>query len=100
MSCPEKRNRKKALKPVINRELAHYLIAQFKMSTRRACRTLSLSRTVFFYQQDTRRDDVVIEALTEAAERYPRYGFKNFSGAFTGREMSGTTSECAGFTAS
>ena len=46
------------------------------MSTRQACRTLSLSRTVYFYQPDAHRDEPVILALTEAAERYPRYGFK------------------------
>ena len=46
------------------------------MSIRQACRTLSLSRTVYFYQPDTRRDEPVIETLAEAAERYPRYGFK------------------------
>ncbi len=33
-------------------------------------------RTVYFYQPDTRRDEPVIHALTELAERYPRYGFK------------------------
>ena len=46
------------------------------MSIRQACRTLSLSRTVYFYQPDTRRDEPVIQALTDMAERYPRYGFK------------------------
>ncbi len=46
------------------------------MSLRQACRTLSLSRTVYFYQPDTRRDEPVIHALTELTERYPRYGFK------------------------
>ncbi|BFT83934.1 hypothetical protein GVv1_47260 (plasmid) [Enterobacter pseudoroggenkampii] len=46
------------------------------MSIRQACRTLSLSRTVYFYQPDTRRDEPVIQVLTELAERYPRYGFK------------------------
>lgn len=46
------------------------------MSIRQACRTLSLSRTVYFYQPDTRRDEPVLQALTELAERYPRYGFK------------------------
>ena len=30
--------------------------------------------TVFRYQPDTRRDELVIMALTVAAERYPRYG--------------------------
>ncbi|EOW20587.1 IS1400 transposase [Escherichia coli] len=57
-------------------ELVSYLTAQFAMSLRQACRTLSLSRTVFRYQPDTRRDEPVIMALTVAAERYPRYGFK------------------------
>ncbi len=32
-----------------------------------------MSRTVYFYQPDTRRDEPVIHSL---AERYPRYGFK------------------------
>jgi len=65
----------KALTPAIKRELVSYLISQFAMSLRQACRTLSLSRTVFRYQPDTRRDEPVIMALTVAAERYPRYGF-------------------------
>ncbi|WP_153044898.1 IS3 family transposase [Xenorhabdus mauleonii] len=67
---------KKPLKPAIKRELVGYLTTQFTMSIRHACRTLSLSRTVYFYQPDTRRDEPVIQALTEMAERYPRYGFK------------------------
>ncbi|MGP2416572.1 IS3 family transposase [Pantoea ananatis] len=67
---------KKPLKPAIKRELVNYLTAEFAMSLRQACRTLSLSRTVFRYQPDTRRDEPVIMALTLAAERYPRYGFK------------------------
>ncbi len=31
---------------------------------------------MYFYQPDIRRDEPVIHALTEQAERYPRYGFK------------------------
>lgn len=76
MPGTERRYRKKALKPAIKRELVSYLTAQFAMSIRQACRTLSLSRTVYVYQPDTRRDDPVILLLTELAERYPRYGFK------------------------
>ncbi|CCI77761.1 unnamed protein product [Klebsiella pneumoniae subsp. rhinoscleromatis SB3432] len=67
---------KKTLKPAIKRELVSYLTAQFAMSLRQACRTLSLSRTVFRYRPDTRRDEPVIMALTVAAERYSRYGLK------------------------
>nr|WP_153932123.1 IS3 family transposase [Klebsiella pneumoniae] len=69
---------KKPLKPAIKRELVSYLTAQFAMSLRQACRILSLSRTVFRYQPDTQRDEPVIMALTVAAERYPRYGYKRF----------------------
>ena len=46
------------------------------MSILQACRTLSLSRTVYFYKPDTRRDEPVILVLAELTERYPRYGFK------------------------
>ena len=66
----------KSLKPAIKRELVNYLAAHYAMSIRHACRTLSLSRTVFRYLPDTRRNEPVIVALTAAAERYPRYGFK------------------------
>lgn len=31
---------------------------------------------MYFYKPDTQRDEPVIQALTEAAERYPRYRFK------------------------
>ena len=40
------------------------------MSLRQACRTLSLSWTVYFYQPNTGREEPVIHALTELAERY------------------------------
>lgn len=80
MPCTERCHRKKALKPAIKPELVNYLTAQFTMSIRQACRTLSLSRTVcrtvYCYQPGTRRDEAVIQVLTGLAERYPRYGFK------------------------
>ncbi len=88
----------KALKPAIKRELVSYLTAQFAMSLRQACRILSLSRTVFRYQPDTRRDEPVIMALTVAAERYPRYGYKRFFRSFAGRATPGTISAFTGFT--
>lgn len=46
------------------------------MSIRCDCWALSLSRTVYFYKSDTRRNELVIQAWTEAVERYPRCGFK------------------------
>jgi hypothetical protein len=58
------------------RELVSYLTAQLAMSLSQACRKLSLSRTVYFYQNDTHRDEMVIQELAEMVECYPRYGFK------------------------
>ena len=44
-------------------------------SQRLACRVVGLSRTVYRYRPDTRRDNAVIAALQAAVERYPAYGF-------------------------
>ncbi len=43
---------KDVIEPAIKRELVSYLTAQFAMSLRQACRTLSLSRMVYFYQDE------------------------------------------------
>lgn len=45
------------------------------MSQRTACRTLSLSRSVYVYQPNLKKDQPVIVLLQELAEKYPRYGF-------------------------
>lgn len=45
------------------------------VSTRLACQTVGISRTVYNYKPDTTRDEPVISELTELAEKYPRYGF-------------------------
>jgi len=74
-----KTSSKKSLKPAIKRELVNYLTAQFAMSLRLACGALSLSKTVYLYQPDIHCYETVIHALTELAERYPRYGFKKLS---------------------
>ncbi len=70
------RYRKKTLKPAIRWEFVSYLTAHFVLSIRQASTTISLSRTGDFNQPDIRRDEPVLLALTEQAERYPRYGFK------------------------
>ncbi len=66
----------KIFKPVMKRVPVNYLAAQFAMSIRQAFGTLSLSRTLYFYQPDTGRDEPEILTLTVLAERYPRCGFK------------------------
>lgn len=75
MPGTERRYRKKALKPAFKRELVTHMRTSFGFSIRQACRTMNLSRTVYRYQPDTARDEPVIIALQELAERYPYYGF-------------------------
>jgi len=48
---------------------------QHSISLRRACRLVGISDSVYRYQPDTSRDDVVIAGLQRAVERYPAYGF-------------------------
>lgn len=65
---------KKVLKTAFKRELDTHLITTFGLSIRQACRSLNLSRTVFHYRPDTKRDEPVIVGLQAVAERYPRDG--------------------------
>jgi len=51
----------------------------------------------YFYPPDLRRDEPVILALTEAAERYPRYGFKKLFQVLHRQDNAGITSACPGF---
>ena len=61
MPGPERRYLKKALKPAIKRKFVSYLTAQFGMSIRQACGTLSLNRTVYFYQPGKPTQNAFIE---------------------------------------
>lgn len=45
-------------------------------SERRACRVVGLQRSVAQYESDPDRDRLVIDALLDAVERFPRYGFR------------------------
>jgi len=59
----------------VRRELVDYVKQEHDVSLRRACRVVGISDSVYRYQPDPHRDDRVIDALQEAVERYPAYGF-------------------------
>lgn len=80
---------------MIKRELVSYLTAQFSMSLRQACRALSLSRTVYFYQPNTWRDEPVIQVLTELAERQV---LRSCSSCYAGRVRPGIINAFTAFT--
>ena len=45
------------------------------LSIRKACGVVRISRSVYRYEPDGSKDDAVISAIQEIAERYPAYGF-------------------------
>lgn len=55
--------------------MVDFAIQAHGMSIRGACVVFGISRTVYRYQPDETRDESVIQALQELAERFPRYGF-------------------------
>ena len=40
-----------------------------------ACEVIGISMSVYHYQPDETKDDLVIEAIQSAVNRYPAYGF-------------------------
>jgi putative transposase len=48
---------------------------EHQLSERRACQAAGLSRSVYRYQPDTRRDQPIVEALLELAHKRPELGF-------------------------
>ena len=51
------------------------MIKPHELSARAACRTLNLSRSVYGYRAKPNKNDEVIEALQDLAERRLAYGF-------------------------
>lgn len=56
--------------------MVDYLVAEHKLSYRKSCEILNLSRSVYCYQPAERNDENIVSSLLELTERYPRYGFK------------------------
>lgn len=63
------------MKPTARKHIAKYLIKQFKISERSACRLTGLSRTAFRYKAKPPSDDALRKRLKTLAARYSRYGY-------------------------
>ena len=61
--------------PAARRELVDYLRTEHGSSTRRACRVVGISGSLYRYQPNKSRDDAVIAGIQEVVEKYPAYGF-------------------------
>ena len=66
---------KKALKTRQRRQLATMLLAEYRVSERRACATVFLHRSVYRYLDQPRDDRAVRQRMKEVAETRVRYGF-------------------------
>ena len=70
-------HRKKVVKPCDKKQLAEELTRETSVSVGRACKVLSLQRSLWYYQ--SRKDDTeVITKLSELAEFYPTRGFDKY----------------------
>ena len=65
----------KALRSRQRRQLAEHLLADYRLSERKACAVVLLSRTVFQYREHRRDDRAVRQRIREIAETRVRYGF-------------------------
>lgn len=63
------------MSPVARREAAGYLQANHRMSERRACAAMGLSRTVNRYRSRRPTDEPLRAQLRGLAAQYPRYGY-------------------------
>ena len=57
---------------------------------RSACDAIRISRSVYYYEPDVSKDDVLIAEVQAVTERYPAYGF---SEVFMEGEESGSSLE-------
>ncbi|WP_460675343.1 IS3 family transposase, partial [Larkinella ripae] len=68
--------KKKPLKPIQKRELAHSLINDYQVATQRACGVVLLQRSVWYYKAHRRDDTVVRQRIKEIAQVRIRYGHR------------------------
>ena len=64
------------VKPVKKREVVEYLVSEYPINIRRACKCLSLERSSYYYQTKRKEDAELIGCLNELSDKHPSYGFK------------------------
>ena len=84
--------RKKAVAPEQRRELAEQVRLEHRMSERRACRVLDLSRTTCRYQARKTEEAQIEQALRQLAEQHRRWGYGKMVDYLKNQGTAGTTS--------
>ena len=62
--------------PAARRSVVEHLRGDWRMSARRSCGLVSLSRSVWAYRHRRATDHALRDRLLELAARYPRYGYE------------------------
>ncbi|WP_425550346.1 IS3 family transposase [Chryseobacterium ginsengisoli] len=64
------------IKPATKREVVNYLVSEYPINIRQACKFLNLERSSYYYQSQRKEDAGLIGCLNELSEKHPSYGFK------------------------
>lgn len=64
------------VKPATKREVVAYLVSEYPMNIRQACKSLNLERSSYYYHPKRKDDTEVIDCLNRLSEKHPSYGFK------------------------
>lgn len=64
------------VKPATKREVVNYLVSEYPINIRQACKSLNLKRSSYYYQPQRKEDTELIGCLNELSEKHPSYGFK------------------------
>lgn len=64
------------VKPATKREVVNYLVSEYPINIRQACKSLNLERSSYYYQPQRKEDTELIGCLNELSEKHPSYGFK------------------------
>lgn len=67
---------KKAVKPPYKKEMAIWLVENYRVPTRRACRCVGLSHSMYYYKPQRREETLLRMRMKEIAQTRVRYGFK------------------------
>ena len=64
------------VKPATKREVVDYLVSEYPINIRQACKSLNFEQSSYYYHPKKQDDSEVIDCLNTLSEKHPSYGFK------------------------
>lgn len=53
-----------------------YLVSEYPIDIRQACKSLNLERSSYYYRSQRKEDAELIDSLNQLSKKHPSYGFK------------------------